>query len=266
MGPVLPGMWGEEAWRCAGNPEKRHRSLTGCWFLVFEWIWETACDIFVIDLLCFWLLCHLGDGFSCRRFWRILAVSHRPSALPGHSSFNDKCEEEVLWWNMKTGEEKGNRSRSGSWMSWFRGEWQGWPVGDAGWCPGTRSSSPNQPCWQENGLLWFCYVFGLFSCHWWHSSLILFPVAHPPSARLSLWSLSRRPSLRSALECCFYIAASGGMWSFFWTALQTDGGFHAAFMRLSETFPWKKTFPCVLSPSLCLSLSLPFDSPHLCPL
>lgn len=53
----------------------------------------------------------------------------------------------------------------------------------------------------------------------------------------SLCRLSRWPSLRSALEFCFYIAASRGMWSLFWTALQTDGGFHAAFMRLSETFP-----------------------------
>lgn len=130
---------------------------------------------------------------------------------------------------------------------------------------GGLGPGPNQPCWQENVLLWFCNVFGLFSCHWWHSSLILFPVAHPPSARLSLWSLSRRPSWRSALECCFYIAASGGMWSLFWTALQTDGGFHAAFMRLSETFPWKKTFPRVLSPSLCLTLPLPFGSPRLHP-
>jgi len=56
------------------------------------------------------------------------------------------------------------------------------------------------------------------------------------TSQFSLCRLSRWPSLRSALECCFYIAASGGMWSLFWTARQTDGGFHAAFMRLRTTF------------------------------
>lgn len=35
------------------------------------------------------------------------------------------------------------------------------------------------------------------------------------TSQLSLCRLSRWPSLRSALECCFYIAASGGMWSLF---------------------------------------------------
>lgn len=37
----------------------------------------------------------------------------------------------------------------------------------------------------------------------------------PSSHWLSLCTLSRWPSLRSALEFCFYIAASGGMWSLF---------------------------------------------------
>lgn len=35
------------------------------------------------------------------------------------------------------------------------------------------------------------------------------------TSQFSLCRLSRWPSLRSALECCFYIAASGGMWSLF---------------------------------------------------
>ena len=138
------------------------------------------------------------------------------------------------------------------------------------WCLKVRSTG------SETGLLTrkiCCFDFTL-SCLFLlpfcsRSSLLTFSTPSPPpvylphslstlpssigssgTSQLSLCRLSRWPSLRSALECCFYIAASGGMWSLFWTARQTDGGFHAAFMRLSEIFPLKKkTFPCVPSPS-----------------
>lgn len=114
-------------------------------------------------------------------------------------------------------------------------------------CPLTSRSSPqvrartvdrNTSCFFDLPPLFpFCLSHSLL-----FTFLNLFP-PFPPSitpsgtSKLPLCKLSRWPSLRSALECCFYIAASGGMWSLFWTARQTDGGFHAAFMRLSETFP-----------------------------
>lgn len=60
-----------------------------------------------------------------------------------------------------------------------------------------------------------CCLHSLLFTH-----LMLFPPSHPPSACLAHPSshcagLSRWPSLRSALECCFHITASGGMWSLF---------------------------------------------------
>lgn len=149
-------------------------------------------------------------------------------------------------------------------------EWQERPEGDPHQpYPSSASRSglrgQREDCWQERLLLWFVCLMSFSSLFVVVSPLllltfppvylILFPPSHPPSgssgtSQFSLCRLSRWPSLRSALECCFYIAASGGMWSLFWTARQTDGGFHAAFMRLSETFPWKRHFPVSLRPQL----------------
>lgn len=156
------------------------------------------------------------------------------------------------------GAEKGAESRRVGeverWMGWFwgvAGEARGRPTPVLSvWCFKVRSTR------SETGLLtgkflaliWLPYVSLSLSPIFVVSSrslLLTSPPVYPPNSLstlpsshwLSLCTLSRWPSLRSALEFCFYIAASGGMWSLFWTARQTDGGFHAAFMRLSETFP-----------------------------
>ena len=159
-------------------------------------------------------------------------------------------------------EEKGTEGRRESgeverWMGWFggvAGEARGRSAPVLSVYTASRSclAGQKQDCWQEKMC---CFDLTL-----WRLSPHFFIPARPPlsaaplclpsspstlpsstassgTSQRSLCRLSRWPSLRSALECCFYIAASGGMWSLFWTAWQTDGGFHAAFMRLSETFP-----------------------------
>lgn len=126
-------------------------------------------------------------------------------------------------------------SRGGEWVD--LGEWQARPRGRPSMTltvPASRSCLPHQKqgCWQKNLLLliFLFQIFFFFLCG--PSVLLTFPPVYLPNSlstipssigvsgtsQLSLCRLSRWPSLRSALECCFYIAASGGMWSLFWTA------------------------------------------------
>lgn len=138
------------------------------------------------------------------------------------------------------------RRESERWTGWFRGvagEARGRATpGLPTFCSRVRSSrSERGPMTAEFvALIGLFHVFPPpFCCRLSLSALstLLYSISCTGTSQLSLCRLSRWPSLRSALECCFYTAASGGMWSLFWTAQQTDGGFHAAFMRLRATFP-----------------------------
>lgn len=73
----------------------------------------------------------------------------------------------------------------------------------------------------------------------------------PSSHWLSLCRLSRS-LLKISIRIGFYAAASGGMYRLSGIVWQTDGGFHATFMRLSEHSNRKSIFLCAATVSLCI--------------
>lgn len=73
----------------------------------------------------------------------------------------------------------------------------------------------------------------------------------PSSHWFSLCRLSRS-LFKISIRIGFYTTASGGMYSLFGIVWQTDGGFHATFMRLSEHSNRKSIFLYAATVSLCI--------------
>lgn len=241
-GLVLPWLWGKEAWRCAGKTwVHRHHAAVP----VREWIKEIFYFRAFVPFSSYW-----KGNFNLHRLWMWRTCSRIPAQFsPGHSSINDKGEWWASWWNMKRERRREDRVREVNGL--IQRSSRRWPALVLPVCRHKVRAGRSQTgplTGRSAALIWIFHVILPFCCH--RSLLLTAPSVYLPNSlstpcsisrsgtsQLSLCSLSRWPSSRSALECCFYIAASGGMWSRFWTARQTDGGFHAAFMRLGETFP-----------------------------